>query len=238
MDYIKELKLKLNEKTLITVTGSGGKTTIIDEIAEILCNHGKKVLVTTSTKILFPKKNNSIVIMNKEILENIKISNPEIIYGAKEYLGKDKLGGFDCDEIDDIKTNGNFDFIIVEGDGSKGKSLKGYEAYEPVIPKTTDILIAVIGLDIIGKTVNDSNIHRVNNVLSLINKNIDENVDYEDILELIRNKDGYFKYHVENNYLILNKVNEQNRIDSEKIKKQITGELVFLSDVLFRKETE
>ena len=42
------------------------------------------------------------------------------------------------------------DLVVVEADGAAGKPLTAPRAYEPVIPAATDLLVPVVGADVIG----------------------------------------------------------------------------------------
>ena len=57
MDLYEVLSRKAcTEKTFISITGGGGKTTLMTEFASYLRSSGKRVLMTTSTKIMSPYK--------------------------------------------------------------------------------------------------------------------------------------------------------------------------------------
>ena len=86
-----------------------------------------------------------------------------------------------------------FDIVIIEGDGSKEKSLKGWRDSEPVIyPKTTKT-IGVVDISSIGLDINEENIHRVDRFLDIINDYSTNKVNIEHLEKLILNK-NYLDY--------------------------------------------
>ena len=60
-----------------------------------------------------------------------------------------KITGFSAVELDSINKRGICDYLIVEADGSAGKSLKFHAGYEPVLSENMNELLAVIGIDIL-----------------------------------------------------------------------------------------
>ncbi|MCK5672895.1 MAG: hypothetical protein KAH95_05950, partial [Spirochaetales bacterium] len=89
-----------------------------------------KVLVTTTTMIFHPKIKNrpyntfytgSVDLFLKTIAPKkgtITVAGSEIISEGK------KIKGFTPSEIEQIRTSGNFDIILVEADGARGKPIK------------------------------------------------------------------------------------------------------------------
>ncbi|MDW7740098.1 MAG: selenium cofactor biosynthesis protein YqeC [Bacillota bacterium] len=148
---------------IVSIYGAGGKTTIAHRIARELKTSGHKAVITTTTKMsepigikLFLSENtnnllkdlshyfqsNSIAAVGKRLLKNGKVDalDPALINELRDTLGLT---------------------VVVEADGARGFSIKGYEEYEPVLPASTDHALAVIGADSLGLTINELNVHRV-----------------------------------------------------------------------------
>jgi len=71
-----------------------------------------------------------------------------------------KLSGIAPEWVDTLSEQFPDTFFLVEADGSAGRSVKGYQSYEPVIPSRTALLVPVIGLDALGQSINEQNVHR------------------------------------------------------------------------------
>ncbi len=164
MRLYKEFNINLDKKGMICFVGAGGKTSAMFGLAKELKSLGKKILVTTTTYIYNP---------NAEDCDDLTIS-PKINYNnlffakkgsitviGKELTKENKLKGFEAIELDQLFMKSYFDYILVEGDGSKRRSIKAPGSYEPVIPSATEYTIGVIGIDCIGKQINERNVHRV-----------------------------------------------------------------------------
>ncbi|MBW2609098.1 MAG: putative selenium-dependent hydroxylase accessory protein YqeC [Deltaproteobacteria bacterium] len=150
--------LMLQNGGVVSLVGAGGKTSLLFRIARELSANGETVLTTTTTKIFPPEKNQSQHVIIAETAE-------EVIRSAKELLGRhrhitavsrklsseNKLGGFPPETIDVLLTTGVFKWILVEADGAAGRPLKAPADYEPIIPQSSKWLVAVVGLNVIGK---------------------------------------------------------------------------------------
>lgn len=143
----------------LAVIGSGGKTTFIYRLAKILKNYGS-VMVSTSTKIFIPnvKQVDRVVIAPKkgkvydekgkvvafgEVFERKKISSPNFLGDYGESLRS---------------LINDFDFSLVECDGSKSMKLKIHRVNEPVLYDFFDFIVCIINIDCIGEKIKD-NIH-------------------------------------------------------------------------------
>jgi probable selenium-dependent hydroxylase accessory protein YqeC len=68
--------------------------------------------------------------------------------------------GVDPATVDELWSAGTADSIIVEADGSRGRSLKTFAAHEPRLPSATTTAVLVAGLDVVGEPLTDVHVHR------------------------------------------------------------------------------
>ena len=175
---------KINNKDIITIIGAGGKTSLMFSASSLLRND-YKVLVTTTTHIYIPDNNlyDKIIMLThfeNENYNNILQNNKNGVYVIGSHIvNNSKIKGLTFDMLDKITPY--FDVVIIEGDGSKEKSLKGWNDNEPVIyPKTTKT-IGIVDISSIGIDINEENIHRVDKFLEIINiynRNIYEKIHH------------------------------------------------------------
>ena len=205
---------KINNKDIITIIGAGGKTSLMFSASSLLRND-YKVLVTTTTHIYVPDNNlyDKIIMLThfeNENYNNILQNNKNGVYVIGSHIvNNSKIKGLTFDMLDKITPY--FDVVIIEGDGSKEKSLKGWNDNEPVIyPKTTKT-IGIVDISSIGIDINEENIHRVDKFLEIINDYSNNKVNIEHLEKLILNEKGLFKFSKGEKILFINKVEDINK---------------------------
>ena len=120
--------------------------------------------------------------------------------------------------------------VLIEGDGSKNLPLKAPKENEPVIIEETDLVIGLIGIDSLDKKIKDI-CHRPKLVSKLLEKNVDQNIEIEDLVKIATSKDA-LKKNVNCRYkVIINKVDDEKYL--EKCKKIATLLQNFEIDVVF-----
>jgi len=83
-------------------------------------------------------------------------------------LGADgKLAGIDPGWIEQLPKQLNVTHLLVEADGSRGRPFKAPAAHEPVIPPSADLVVAVVGLSVIGQALSEELVHRPERVAAL-----------------------------------------------------------------------
>ena len=83
-------------------------------------------------------------------------------------LGEDgKLVGIDPAWLEQLSKQLQVTHILVEADGSRGRPFKAPAAHEPVIPGSADLVVAVVGLSVIGRPLSEEFVHRPERVAAL-----------------------------------------------------------------------
>lgn len=133
-----------------------------------------------------------------------------------------KIKGLTFDQLDKITPY--FDLVIIEGDGSKEKQLKGWNDNEPVVYHKTTKTIGVVDISSVGLYINEENIHRVEKFLKIIdkdskiiNQDLETNnkkslkvVKLEHVKNLVLHENGLFKIYKGEKILFINKVENIN----------------------------
>jgi probable selenium-dependent hydroxylase accessory protein YqeC len=150
--------LALGHKGVISIVGAGGKTSLMYALARELAAAGKRVLTTTTTRIVAPTREQSpAAIVHRtagEIVEKAELLLDKHYHltAASEYLeGGNKLKGLESSAIQYIVQSDLFDFIVIEADGAARRSLKACAPHEPVVPTFSDRVVAMAGLDAVAK---------------------------------------------------------------------------------------
>jgi probable selenium-dependent hydroxylase accessory protein YqeC len=153
---------------VVALVGGGGKTSAMFALGRLFARRGLRVLATTTTRILDPEMASERegrlfgkVIMlgdpasseGREAL--ISAGNPLVLGARRE---GEKLYGVDPAAIDVVAEL--FDIVLVEADGSRGLPIKAPASHEPVVPASSCIVIGVVGLDALGRPMDERVVHR------------------------------------------------------------------------------
>lgn len=155
--------------TSVAIAGSGGKTTLMNYLANFFSKK-YQVICTTTTHILKPEKYTDTSLSNDSYNLNIK-KYPYLTIGK---LDTEKR--LSMPKPENIKwARENSDIFIYEADGSRMLPLKFPKKTEPVILENTDIIFIVIGLSSLDKNILDVcyNYNDINN-LEVFDKIVDE----------------------------------------------------------------
>lgn len=198
--------LNIHVGSVISVVGSGGKTTLITALARELSKRCR-VCVAASTKIEYPGEGDCDRLILRGSPQMLKpVTKPGIYYVADEMSRGHKLHGFSQDMVDWAKAN--TDVILIEADGSRMRPLKGWADYEPVIIKETDITIGVMPVFLLGKTIDDSKVHRFDQFTRLTGASGGDILTKEHMLRLIESPDGLFGKAVGEKVLFFSQVDD------------------------------
>lgn len=199
--------IDLKNGDIVSVVGSGGKTTFMYKLSKELSN--KKVIITTSTKMFIPKEDEKFNIIFLNESKNINLEKG-INFLIGEIVSENKFHT----NVELINENVyGFDYLLIESDGSKRKALKGWNETEPVISKRTNKTVGIIPIDIIGKIAKEDIIHRIEKFskISLISEG--EEITPEAIANVISSKNGLFKNSVGEKILFLNKIENKKQYE-------------------------
>lgn len=159
--------LSLGESGVISLVGAGGKTSLMFALARELVAIHKRVLTTTTTKIFRPTIEESAATIvsgdPKEIVlkaESLLQDRLHLTVGCDYPPDKGKLSGLAPADLAYIRQSNLFDFILIEADGAARRSLKACASHEPVVPKFSDRVVSLAGLDVVGRPLTEDWVFR------------------------------------------------------------------------------
>jgi probable selenium-dependent hydroxylase accessory protein YqeC len=192
--------LQLYGGGVVSLVGAGGKTTLMFQLARELAAEGQSVLTTTTTKISRPTSDQSRHVVLGEDLRALlrklgKLTSGElhVTAGSRELVGQSKLIGYAPDQINAARNFGLFRWILVEADGARRCPLKVPGAHEPVIPASSGWVIAMVGLDAIGKPLDDQHVFRAQDYARLTCTPIGSPVTAKSVIRAILPPQGILK---------------------------------------------
>lgn len=196
------------KRGLTAIVGGGGKTTLMYKLADEISLEGKSVVVSTTTKIMNPCEKYSVY------YDVSKLSD-ELSSGKIACLGIPVTGGKlsnPGEETLNIAAS-LCDRILVEADGAKGLPVKAPASHEPVIPHWADTVIAVSGLDAVGKPLSET-CFRSELACGVLGVPLDTVLTPDLLAQLILSENGQKKGLPKTAFfsVLLNKADNQNRI--------------------------
>lgn len=215
--------LGLKQKDIISIVGAGGKTSLMLYLAGELRNY-HKVLVTTTTKIYLPEKKQYDYLNLLAESSNLNIyNNSNGIYVLGNKINKEnKIEGISREFLK--RKEAYFHYILIEADGSKRKPIKGWNEDEPVIYENTTKTIGVLDIQVIGKTVNEGLVHRMDRFTELTSLEENEIITAAHLKKLVLKEKGLFKNAAGERILFINKAEKE----EDFINAKTLSELIFL----------
>jgi probable selenium-dependent hydroxylase accessory protein YqeC len=191
--------LGLKAREMISLAGAGGKTTLMFRLAKELFLKGKRVVTTTTTKILEPASGETVSLFINLDEEELKqfvhkhLDEYKHITIARERLESGKLKGVSSDLVNDFWSSNEIDYIIIEADGAAGRPVKAPREGEPVIPSSTTLVVAILGVDGVEREVNKENVFQAERVSRLTGIPIGKKMTDVAMAILMTHPEGIFK---------------------------------------------
>jgi molybdenum cofactor cytidylyltransferase len=186
--------LRLDSSEIVAFVGGGGKTCLLQWLADDLSASGRRVVATTTTGMyLHQLERWGPVLLEREpahLVSRVRacfgtdgrvvavatglasvaagsstIDAPALTSSALSPIARpvdpasSKVGGVPTELPVMVGRAADAD-VVVEADGSKGKSLKAFAEHEPAMPAGVTTIVQVAGVDVIGKPLVDEFVHR------------------------------------------------------------------------------
>ncbi|MDY0287581.1 MAG: selenium cofactor biosynthesis protein YqeC [Sphaerochaeta sp.] len=132
----------------IALTGSGGKTTAMVALANHYAQKGKRVLLSTTTKLLLPRDCEygcDTYFLDDRALSYHPCQGERVFYAHRTY----KAVAPPLKNIEALLDR--YDVLLLEADGSRGKGLKLHLDCDPVVPPFVTATLAILSLSLLGE---------------------------------------------------------------------------------------
>ena len=204
------------KKHTICLVGGGGKTTVMYELAAAWAACGRKVLVLTSTHILQPADGSFAA--DAAAVHNLWQQGRYAVIGTPEFAsGKLTLPPQSVYEALKLQA----DVILCEADGSRHHPCKVPAEYEPVLLPDSDIVLAVAGMDALGRPLAQA-CQRPQLAAVLLGCSLDSVIDEQMLAALLLSEQGLRKnVGTRAYYIVLNKCDLLKATQQEKLRQQL-----------------
>lgn len=166
--------LRLTAGDIVSFTGGGGKTTAMFRLAQELADAGRYVVTTSTTRIFstqtrlapYHLRLDQLTYLPFELTAALTRHRHVLVTGLTDDIA-DKAPGVPVETVELIRQLPGVDFVLVEADGARMRSLKAPAEHEPVVPASTTVLVPVVGLDVLQRPLTDAFVHRAARVAAL-----------------------------------------------------------------------
>ncbi|MFI3252810.1 MAG: selenium cofactor biosynthesis protein YqeC [Eubacteriales bacterium] len=216
------------EKNIITLVGAGGKTTLLYLMAHKFSQQ-QKVFVSTTTHIYRPE--NQHYAKTETEMKNLWQQGRYAVMG--EETGK-KLRSLPHNQLKSMMNLANI--TLLEGDGAKCMPMKVPSDHEPVLLPESNIVIALLGLNALGKPLKEVCFRKEQGKIHL-NKSEDDIIFLEDFFQIFVSPWGSFKNVGERKiFFILSQYNPQHQGEQFLSRVNALQKKHNISVILFEKE--
>ena len=193
---------------VVSLVGGGGKSTLMNYMASCCAAKGLRAAAMTTTRIQRP--------------ENPCLTFQDCCrsWAAGKYAacGRDTEEGKFRQPDDELlhALLKNADAVVIEADGAKRMACKAPSDKEPVILPESDIVVGVMGLEVLGKRVGDV-CFRLEQVCALLGCDEDHLLTEEDMTTILLHEAGTKKsVGSRAYYIVLNKCDDALRLEAGK----------------------
>lgn len=191
--------LGLSSREHIALVGAGGKTSLLFALAEELSQKKRRVLTSTTTKIWYHEARHASY---TAFVQDNSSWPDKIETGLKEYghvflggslLDSGKVKGISPFLAERLYETQEMDYLIVEADGSAGHPVKAPADHEPVIPLNATKVVAIMGLEAIGRKLEPEIVFRMDLFTRLTGIHPGEALTLSGLAKLFLDSRGLFK---------------------------------------------
>lgn len=156
--------IRISNAPCLALTGAGGKTTALFQLARALNETGEPVIVTASTHLHIDQirlADSHWTGTRPEELSALE-DNLHGVMLVTGPLDGDRTVGLDKNTMSWLRAIcGYHDLpLLIEADGARRRPLKAPAEHEPAIPEFVETVIVVAGMDGLGKPLADEYVHR------------------------------------------------------------------------------
>lgn len=148
LEKIEDTIIYNDRKNIIALTGGGGKTTTLVELGKYFRSKGKKVLLSTTTKMQSPlnyRFDTDYVFTDEKEFFLHEPENGESVLFVQAHIMNPKKVASPREEILHLIPR-KYDIVIFEADGARCLPLKIHSDRDPVITDEVTSVIAIAGM--------------------------------------------------------------------------------------------
>ncbi len=184
----------------VALTGAGGKSSAMARLAAEL-SADSPVIITSTTKLALHQtdmaNHHMVLRRGSDILpiSGLIKEKQSILVTGPSSENEPKWVGLGPEMIVALRklADRSRATLLIEADGARGRSLKAPDDHEPVIPAFTDLVLNVVGMDVVGKRVDSPYVHRPERVASVLGISVGDPITPGHLAALVTSPQGGLK---------------------------------------------
>lgn len=189
--------LKIKPSQCVSVMGAGGKSTLMNRLADEFIVLGCTVVLSSTTNYHRPK-----TLQSDQILLTREVPDWPEKLGAlarrwnrlvvlHHELGDAMVKGIDVAAVRTIHEHIPEAVVIVKTDGARKRWFKAPNQSEPVVPPWSQLCITVVNREILGQPLTDALVHRPERVAELTGLNLGDPITPQVVGTVLIHPDTY-----------------------------------------------
>ncbi len=182
----------------LVLVGAGGKSSLLVALSREHRRAGARVPATTTTKVwLRQALEAGDLVLTDEDGWRSRLERA-LARGQGGFLGRrllptGKVEGIRPELADTLFRSPGIDSLLVEGDGAAGRPLKAPRAGEPVVPSSATRVVAVMGLEALGKPLGHEVVHRMERFTEVTGASPGANLTADVLVRVFSSPAGLFQ---------------------------------------------
>jgi probable selenium-dependent hydroxylase accessory protein YqeC len=189
--------LNIKPSQCVSIMGAGGKSTLMNRLADELIVRGCTVVLSSTTNYHRPH-----ALQPEQILLTRQVPDWPAKLGASARrwnrllvlhhdLGDAMVKGIDIAAVRQIHAQVPDAIVIVKTDGARKRWFKAPNQSEPVIPPWTQVCITVVNRAILGQPLTEALVHRPERVAELTGLNLGAPITPQAVGTVLTHPDTY-----------------------------------------------
>lgn len=191
--------LGVGDREQIALVGGGGKTSLMFSLVEELVSKGMRVVTGTTTRVLKSEAKRAPCVIflapGSDLNQTVRplLEKHGQVFVGRDLSRKGKILGISPSDADLLYREPWINYLILESDGSAGLPVKAPAEHEPVIPESSSLVVALMGLEALGVPFEESLVFRAELFESLTGLKRGESLSSEVIARVFLSPMGLFK---------------------------------------------
>lgn len=204
--------LGIRPRSIVAVVGGGGKTSTLVRLCQEAAREGRRVLATTTARMKLEELADMQEVLlwdehdatgqtwtafsrgcvggltdtwiDDALSGTFHDSRMPVAFLGRSVM-RDKVVGLPVDYLGQLLARLNWDVVVVEADGARGRSVKGHRLGEPILPLCATHCVIVVGADGIESEVGEDTCHRPEVIRDLLGLSWTDRLNARRIVELL-----------------------------------------------------